>query len=117
MPFYRHGGIHANPSATRLRIGLWNFTDVWSLKLQVLSTTFSHQRLLLLATCLLFSSPGNTLSGMDLLGKNLIGAASSAKGMATFSGINPATSEALTPKYFEATDEEVDDALKLANAA
>ena len=54
---------------------------------------------------------------MDLLGKNLIGGDVSAKGTATFSGINPASSEALPPNYFEASDEEVDAALKLADAA
>src|SRR2546430_443555 len=51
---------------------------------------------------------------MDLLGKNLIGGKLSSRGRATLSGINPITSEALTPSFFEATDDEVNDAHELA---
>jgi NADP-dependent aldehyde dehydrogenase len=54
---------------------------------------------------------------MDLHGKNLIGRAQAGKGKITFSGINPITSESLTPQFLEATDDEVNAALKLAEAA
>ena len=54
---------------------------------------------------------------MDLLGKNLIGAKLSSKGQSTFSGIDPTTSQALNPQFVEATEEEVNEALDLAEKA
>src|SRR6266850_2290888 len=54
---------------------------------------------------------------MDLLGKNLIGAKLSSKGQSTFSGIDPTTSQVLTPQFVEATEEEVNEALDLAEKA
>src|SRR5438874_3207068 len=54
---------------------------------------------------------------MDLSGKNLIGRTLSAKGSVTFSGVNPVTAEALSPAFHEATDDEVNAALELADTA
>jgi NADP-dependent aldehyde dehydrogenase len=54
---------------------------------------------------------------MELIGKSLIGKTLSPKGSTTFSGVNPATSEALPPAFYEATDNEVNAALELADKA
>jgi len=55
---------------------------------------------------------------MDLHGKQMIGAATSAEGAGDgFQGVNPATGEALDPVYHEATQAEVDRAFDLAEQA
>lgn len=51
---------------------------------------------------------------MDLHGQNLIGNATSADGGATFTAVDPRTDTALEPKFHEATNAEVDRALRLA---
>src|SRR5436190_12955097 len=54
---------------------------------------------------------------MELLGKNLIGGWGSSTGSTTFSGIDPVTSEPLSPAYYEATADEANYALELAQKA
>ncbi len=54
---------------------------------------------------------------MELHGKNLIGAALSGQGRATLSAFDPRRGATLDPPFFEATGEEVDQALRLAAAA
>src|SRR6185437_9248319 len=53
---------------------------------------------------------------MELHGLNLIGS-DNVGGATTFRGINPANSQALEPPFHEATDGEVDRAMKLAESA
>ena len=54
---------------------------------------------------------------MSLHGKNILGAALSAEGQATFQSLNPATGEHLEGVFHNATRAEVDRALHLANEA
>jgi NADP-dependent aldehyde dehydrogenase len=54
---------------------------------------------------------------MDLSGKHLIGGQRTAAGRGDFPAFDPATGETLSPRFAEATREEVDRALKLADAA
>lgn len=54
---------------------------------------------------------------MDITGFNLIGNRESAKGTNTFFAKNPATETELTVKFFEATGEEIDEAVKSAQKA
>ena len=53
---------------------------------------------------------------MQLHGRNLIGGEAGAGG-AAFEATNPATGETLDPQFFEATDEEIDLSLQLAERA
>src|SRR5690606_20499142 len=53
---------------------------------------------------------------MELTGQNLIGSKISAKGSATFQAKNPATLAVLPDTFTEATAEEVDEAVKKAEA-
>jgi len=54
---------------------------------------------------------------MELIGKNFIGQELAAAGRATFAGYDPRNGEALKPDYYEATTEEVDQAVSLASEA
>src|ERR1041384_4684622 len=54
---------------------------------------------------------------MDLHGKNVIGGKLSARGKATFNGVNPTSGEDLTPVFHEATLGEIEQALCAAEAA
>ena len=54
---------------------------------------------------------------MNLTGKNFIGNEKSAKGYLTFNAVNPATTKELEHKFYEATPEEVDLAVKKAEEA
>ena len=54
---------------------------------------------------------------MELNGKNLIGGKLSAQGKATFAANNPATGEALGPVFFEASQGEVNQALRGAESS
>jgi NADP-dependent aldehyde dehydrogenase len=54
---------------------------------------------------------------MLIQGENLIGFAQSAQGEKTFRGFNPRTAAALEPPFHEASESEVDEALKLAAEA
>jgi NADP-dependent aldehyde dehydrogenase len=54
---------------------------------------------------------------MDLRGRSFIGWASGADGGKTFTAINPATAQAITPNYFSALPSEVDRAAQLAAQA
>ncbi|HVV02363.1 MAG TPA: aldehyde dehydrogenase (NADP(+)) [Verrucomicrobiae bacterium] len=54
---------------------------------------------------------------MQLTGKNLIAGKDSATGLSAFTGINPATGEALQPEFFEASDSEIDHAMRHAEEA
>lgn len=54
---------------------------------------------------------------MELTGKNILGFSNSAKGETLFYGSNPSTGEKLRTAYCEATLEEVDKAITLAEAA
>ena len=51
---------------------------------------------------------------MKLTGKNIIGNLESAKGIQTFSAKNPETQNDLGNSFFEATAEEIDEAVLLA---
>ncbi len=54
---------------------------------------------------------------MDLLGKNLIGGAFIGQAENEFFAYNPATGEPLSPPFYEATEEEVNVAVEVADAA
>ena len=54
---------------------------------------------------------------MELHGENLIGSETSREGSAKFQARNPQTGEAMRPWFADATREEVDRALTLADAA
>src|SRR5581483_1652132 len=54
---------------------------------------------------------------MELIGKNFIGQELAAAGRATFAGYDARNGEALKPDYYEATTEEVDQAVSLASEA
>lgn len=54
---------------------------------------------------------------MKLTGQNFIGNTRSANGSNTFQGVNPANGESLAPQYFEATKDEVDQAVEKAEEA
>ncbi|WP_420321768.1 aldehyde dehydrogenase (NADP(+)) [Flagellimonas sp.] len=54
---------------------------------------------------------------MELSGKNILGYATSAKGKTLFYASNPSTGSQLEPPYHEATLEEVDEAIQLAESA
>ncbi|WP_422861594.1 aldehyde dehydrogenase (NADP(+)) [Flagellimonas sp. W118] len=54
---------------------------------------------------------------MELTGKNILGFSNSAKGETLFYGSNPSTGEKLGTAYYEATLEEVDKAISLAEKA
>jgi alpha-ketoglutaric semialdehyde dehydrogenase len=54
---------------------------------------------------------------MDLRGRSFIGWASGADGGKTFTAINPATAQAITPNYYSALPDEVDRAAQLAAQA
>lgn len=54
---------------------------------------------------------------MDLTGKNLIRGAQRAKGTETFTSVHAATGNALGHTFYEATDEEIDDAVQGASEA
>lgn len=54
---------------------------------------------------------------MQLLGKNIIGAAFSGKGTACFAAATAGSGERLAPQFFEATEAEVNHALQLASRA
>lgn len=54
---------------------------------------------------------------MELLGTQYIGKASSASGKETFHGINPRTGEPLDTKFHEATEDEISQAIELAEQA
>ena len=54
---------------------------------------------------------------MKLTGSQIIGFSFSNKGQYTFNGINPQTGEILSPNYHEATSDEVDKAINMANKA
>lgn len=54
---------------------------------------------------------------MQLTGQNYIGARTSGQGTRTFRGVNPATNAELDPPYHDATFEEIDAAMKLAESA
>jgi NADP-dependent aldehyde dehydrogenase len=54
---------------------------------------------------------------MDLHGANILGAETSAKGVTTFRGVNPATGAALEPVFHQATETEIARALTLAEEA
>jgi len=54
---------------------------------------------------------------MQLHGQHILGPATSAKGEATFQAINPATGQTLETTFHEATQAEVDQAMRLAEAA
>lgn len=54
---------------------------------------------------------------MELNGHNFIGYTPMYQGKETFQAVNPATSEDLDPPFFEATEDEIDQALKLAEQA
>src|SRR4051812_34714681 len=54
---------------------------------------------------------------MDLNGLNFSGKTRTGSGAATFRAVNPATGETLPPDYFEATAEEVDEAVRKAHGA
>jgi NADP-dependent aldehyde dehydrogenase len=53
-------------------------------------------------------------TSMELLGKNFIGGKPSARGRNTFSSVNPVTTKHLEPPFYEATAEEINEALELA---
>ena len=48
---------------------------------------------------------------------NFIGGDRSASGSTTFQAVNPATGDKLSPKYFEATNQEIDSAIRIAEDA
>lgn len=54
---------------------------------------------------------------MELTGQQLIGNTFSQKGNQSFTGFNPATGEPLSPTFYEATAEEIDQAVALADQA
>ena len=54
---------------------------------------------------------------MQLTGENFIGSRRSARGSDVFRGMDPAKAAALEPAYHEATEAEIDEAAKLAEAA
>lgn len=54
---------------------------------------------------------------MELHGKNIIAGNATAAGAKTFQGLNPASGENLEPLFYEATEVEIDDALKSAEEA
>ncbi len=54
---------------------------------------------------------------MSLHGKNILGSTLSAEGSTTFRAINPATREKLDPPFHDATQEELDRSLELADRA
>jgi NADP-dependent aldehyde dehydrogenase len=54
---------------------------------------------------------------MQLHGRNIIGSRLSPDGPVTFTAVNPASGEILTPTFFEATPAEIDQALALAAKA
>jgi NADP-dependent aldehyde dehydrogenase len=54
---------------------------------------------------------------MELHGANILGGETSRSGKTTFRGVNPATGAALEPAYYEATEAEIDRALKLAECS
>lgn len=54
---------------------------------------------------------------MELTGQQLIGNTFSKKGNQSFTGFNPATGEPLSPTFYEATAEETDQAVALADQA
>lgn len=54
---------------------------------------------------------------MALSGKNIIGAKLSSEGNTTFNAVNPANNQKLEPAFHEATEAEVDAAVKLASEA
>src|SRR5258707_801082 len=54
------------------------------------------------------------LSNMDLHGKSIIGGTISARGTATFSAHNPTNRESLAPLFHEATADEIEQSLDLA---
>lgn len=59
----------------------------------------------------------NRISLMNLTGKNIIGSRFSGDGNNTFQGIHPATTEPLAPVFYEATAEEIDEAVAAAEKA
>jgi len=54
---------------------------------------------------------------MPIHGKNLLGSSVVAAGTRTFRAVNPATGEQIEPPFFDATQEELDQALELADWA
>src|SRR5690606_20564272 len=54
---------------------------------------------------------------MTLTGKNILGDRLSAAGSSTFYAFNPATGEKMEPAFVEASPEEIDAAVQLANTA
>jgi len=54
---------------------------------------------------------------MDMHGKNIIGGETSSQGTRTFAAVNPASGADLAPAFHEATDNEVNRAVELAEAA
>lgn len=54
---------------------------------------------------------------MELTGLNFIGNSRSGEGNTTFQGLNPENNENLDPKYVEATEKEIDKAIKKAEKA
>ena len=54
---------------------------------------------------------------MELNGSNLIGSGESRRGATRFTAVDPATGQSLDPPFVEATDEEVDRAVRMAEAA
>lgn len=54
---------------------------------------------------------------MDLTGKNLIGGIFTGRGEETFAAVNPSTGEPMSPPFFEATVEEVNLAVEVADEA
>lgn len=54
---------------------------------------------------------------MELHGKNIIAGNVMAAGAETFQGLNPASSQGLEPLFYEATEVEIDDALRSAEEA
>ena len=54
---------------------------------------------------------------MTLTGQNILGFDLSAKGTNSFFAVNPRTNKELSTKYYQATKDEIDEAVKLAESA